>query len=107
MLCVVKEQCVWNRIRERETEREQRERRGDKNKEIVESTPRLSKVNIRILAFPLSELTSHCKVLIEKWGFPGGAVVENLPANAGDTGSSPGLGRFHMPRNNWAREPHY
>ena len=25
-------------------------------------------------------------------GFPGGAVVENLPANAGDTGSSPGLG---------------
>ena len=29
-----------------------------------------------------------------KWGFPGGAVVENLPASAGDTGSSPGLGRF-------------
>ena len=28
-----------------------------------------------------------------KRGFPGGAVVENLPANAGDTGSSPGLGR--------------
>ena len=34
------------------------------------------------------------------WGFPGGAVVENLPANAGDTGSSPGLGRSHMPRTN-------
>ena len=33
-----------------------------------------------------------------RWGFPGGAVVENLPANAGDTGSSPGLGRSHMPR---------
>ena len=33
-------------------------------------------------------------------GFPGGAVVENLPANAGDTGSSPGLGRSHMPQNN-------
>ena len=31
-------------------------------------------------------------------GFPGGAVVENLPANAGDTGSSPGLGRSHMPQ---------
>ena len=29
-------------------------------------------------------------------GFPGGAVVENLPANAGDTGSSPGPGRSHM-----------
>ena len=38
-------------------------------------------------------------------GFPGGAVVEGLPANAGDTGSSPGLGRSHMPRSNWAREP--
>ena len=38
-------------------------------------------------------------------GFPGGAVVENLPAKAGDTGSSPGLGRSHMPRSNWAREP--
>ena len=37
--------------------------------------------------------------------FPGGAVVENLPANAGDTGSSPGLGRSHMPWSNWAREP--
>ena len=30
-------------------------------------------------------------------GFPSGAVVENLPAIAGDTGSSPGLGRSHMP----------
>ena len=35
-----------------------------------------------------------------KRGFPGGTVVENLPASAGDTGSSPGLGRSHMPRSN-------
>ena len=34
------------------------------------------------------------------WDFPGGAVVKNLPANAGDTGSIPGLGRSHMPQNN-------
>ena len=33
-------------------------------------------------------------------GFPGGTVVDTLPANAGDTGSSPGLGRSHMPRSN-------
>ena len=40
-------------------------------------------------------------------GFPGGAVVKNLPANAGDTGSnagdtgsSPGPGRSHMPQSN-------
>ena len=31
-------------------------------------------------------------------------MVENLPANAGDTGSSPGLGRSHIPQSNWARE---
>ena len=33
-------------------------------------------------------------------GFPGGSVVKNLPANAGDTSSIPGLGRCHMPLNN-------
>ena len=38
-------------------------------------------------------------------GFPGGAVVESLPANAGDTGSGPGLGRSHIPQSGWAREP--
>ena len=38
-------------------------------------------------------------------GFLGGAVVESLPANAGDTGSSPGLGGSHVPQSNWAREP--
>ena len=42
--------------------------------------------------------------------FPGGAVVQNLPANAGDTGSIPGLRRSYMPQSNkpvshnyWAR----
>ena len=33
-------------------------------------------------------------------GFPGGTVVKNPPVNAGDTGSSPGPGRSHMPRSN-------
>ena len=32
-------------------------------------------------------------------------MVESLPANAWDPGSSPGLGRTHMPWSNWAREP--
>ena len=32
--------------------------------------------------------------------FPGGTVLKNPPANAGDTGSSPGLGRSHRPRSN-------
>ena len=30
---------------------------------------------------------------LQVWGFPGGSVVENLPANAGDWGLIPGLGR--------------
>ena len=40
------------------------------------------------------------KTLFTKIGdrdFPGGAVVKNPPASAGDMGSSPGLGRSHMP----------
>ena len=48
-------------------------------------------VHVLLLAF---------KKLIDFWGFPGGAVVKNPPANAGDTGSSPGPGRSHMPRSN-------
>ena len=40
-----------------------------------------------------------------KLSFPGGAVVENLPANAGGTGSSPGPGGSHMPWSNKARGP--
>ena len=32
-------------------------------------------------------------------------MVENLPADAGDTGSSPGQGRSHMPQSGWAHEP--
>ena len=30
-------------------------------------------------------------------GFPCGSVVKNLPANAGDAGSIPDLGKPHMP----------
>ena len=32
--------------------------------------------------------------------FPGGTVVKTPPANAGDMGSIPGLGRSHMLRSN-------
>ena len=44
-------------------------------------------------------------IKIRVGGFPGGAMVENPPANAGDTGSSPGLGGSHMPWSNCACEP--
>ena len=35
--------------------------------------------------------------------FPGGAEDKNPSANAGNTGSSPGPGRSHMPRGNSIR----
>ena len=54
-----------------------------------------SPISIKETEFALKNLPQR-----NSRGFPGGAVVENLPANAGDTGSSPGLGRSHMPRSN-------
>ena len=41
----------------------------------------------------------------KKEGLPGGAVVKNPPANAGDLGLSPGPGRSHMLRSNQAHVP--
>ena len=38
-------------------------------------------------------------------GFPGGTLVGNPPANAGDMGLGPGPGRSHMPRSNYVRVP--
>ena len=38
--------------------------------------------------------------IVYVWGFPGGAVVKNSPANAGDMGSIPDLGRFYTPQRN-------
>ena len=56
-------------------------------------------------SLPLAHLgSSPCVLakLIESnvWDFPGGPVVKNPPANAGDTGSVPDLGRFQMPAGN-------
>ena len=48
----------------------------------------------------LHQTLKFCALKDTIGGFPGGAVVENPPANAGDTGSSPGLGGSHMPRSN-------
>ena len=39
-------------------------------------------------------------LMIFTGNFPGGPVAKNLPANAGDTGLIPGLGRYHMPWSN-------
>ena len=62
-------------------------------------------VQMLIFFIQFLKVTLHLQLLQNiGLGFPGGAVVESLPANAGDMGSSPGLGGSHMPRSNWARE---
>ena len=47
---------------------------------------------LAFFAYPQQEGTGR--------GFPGGAVVKNPPANAGDKGLSPGPGRSHMLQSN-------
>jgi len=43
--------------------------------------------------------------MVVQWfkGFPGGSVVKNPPADAGVTGSNPGLGRSHKL---WSNQAH-
>ena len=43
-----------------------------------------------------------CPQTVQKFieGFLGGSMVKNVPANEGDMGSIPGLGRPHMPQSN-------
>ena len=54
---------------------------------------------VYVTAFTTAKLPiSLAKSKVNWRDFPGGAVVKNLPANAGDMGLIPGLGRFHMPR---------
>ena len=40
-----------------------------------------------------------------RFGLLGGSVVKSPPANAGDMGLIPGLGRSHILQSNWAHVP--
>ena len=60
--------------------------------------PLFSFLNFSLLSNDHGEENKKHIVQKELQVFPGGTVVENLPANAGDTGSSPGLGRSHTPQ---------
>ena len=72
---------------------------------VAQATLTTCKSWMTLVTFLSGTLLSSPRLVKEtQRGFPGGAVVENLPANAGDTGLSPGLGRSHMPRSSWARE---
>ena len=56
------------------------------------------------LVFDSKPKVHTLKLLLDR-GFPGGAVVKNPPAKAGDTGLSPGPGRSHTPQSNSAHSP--
>ena len=50
--------------------------------------------------FQKHKITAQSLIIPTSLGFPGGTVIKNPPANAGDTGLSPSPGRSHMPRSN-------
>ena len=57
--------------------------------------------NKKVMPFTIaSNRIKYQGINLTKEGFPGDTVVKNLPANAGDMGSSPGPGRSHMPQSN-------
>ena len=104
----------------KELEKEQTKSRVSRRKEIIKIRAEINEIKTKTTTDKINETKSWnariscylCKSInvihyINKLknknhmiSFPGGAVVENLPAKAGDTGSSPGLGRSHMPRSN-------
>ena len=56
-----------------------------------------------VLVYPTVSFVERVETFLpsrtsDLWGFPGGPVVKNMPVSAGDTGSIPGPGRFHVPR---------
>ena len=58
---------------------------------IYEFNFRIPKGHLKML--DIVDVRSH--LVKNLWDFPEGTVIGNLPANAGDTGSIPGPGRFH------------
>ena len=44
--------------------------------------------------FCTNTIVVSLEIYMYEWGFPGGSVVKNLPANVGDTGSIPESGRI-------------
>ena len=73
---------------------------GTKVNARLEGPPRLRTQDLRLtgIIFPssASAKSQGMESRTRGQGFPGGSVVKNLPANAGNTGSIPDLGRSYM-----------
>ena len=72
---------------------------SEQYKGLAGSHEKKEKREMEILSSWLSDiLTTTTHKILPFRGFPGGAVVKNPLAEAGDMGSIPGPGRPHMPR---------
>ena len=69
----------------------------------LECTSRITGNGKMLNAFEKEQYMNSLHLRKISLDFPGDAVVKNQPANAGDMGSSPGLGRSHMP---WSSKAH-
>ena len=56
--------------------------------------------NIILLSKTLLDVRTQDRKKEQLSGYPGGTMVKNPPADAEDTGLSPGPGRYHMPWSN-------
>ena len=74
------------------SQKKKRITRKIKNKDVKKCNPKLFTVRFNSIIY--------FNKYIQNRDFPGGTVVKNPPANAGDTGSIPGPGRSHMPWSN-------
>ena len=59
-----------------------------------------SEEDLKSLLLKVKEDSEKAGLKLNIHVFPGGSVVKNPPASAGNTGLIPGLGRFHMPQSN-------
>jgi len=57
-------------------------------------------ISLEWVTWPSAWRNFLTKLKLVSRDFPGGPVVKNLPASAGDTGSIPGLVTFHMLQGN-------